>query len=191
MAKRQQSEQARAAKMIRTQLKAAFPHTKFSVTSESFAGGNAVHTSWKDGPTSKQVDEVLNRYQFGSFDGMQDLYEYTNTRDDIPQAKYVHGQRSYSPAAYDAIVPILNSYWGWSLVRATDKYSIVTRESDVFMPGQGMQSHEINRTLQYMSLVCGYCKHGTLPGDKFCPDCGASLDAADAIVAAELAMLPA
>lgn len=98
------SSQAAAAKAIRAELKAAFPTVKFSVKSESFAGGDAVDISWIDGPTRKEVEAITGKYQYGSFDGMQDLYEYTNRRQDIPQSKYVQVSRGYSQAAREAAV---------------------------------------------------------------------------------------
>lgn len=97
--KKQISSQAAAAKAIRTELKAVFPTVKFSVTSESFSMGDAVHISWVDGPTTKQVEAITEKYQYGSFNSMEDLYENTNDRSDIPQTKYVQTSRKFSEAA--------------------------------------------------------------------------------------------
>lgn len=99
------SNQAAAAAAIRTELKAAFPFCKFSVTSESFAGGDSVNISWTDGPTIAQVETISSKYQYGKFNGMDDLYENTNCRDDIPQSKYVSESRSLS----DEIVKIVSN----------------------------------------------------------------------------------
>lgn len=87
------SSQAQCAKAIRQELKENFPETKFSVTSEGFAGGDAVNISWEDGPTTDQVEEITGKYQYGHFDGMIDMYEHSNKRDDIPQAKFVQTRR--------------------------------------------------------------------------------------------------
>lgn len=65
-----------AAKNIRAELKAAFPSVKFSVKSESFAGGNAVDVSWDGLPSRDEVNAIVKKYQHGSFDGMTDCYEY-------------------------------------------------------------------------------------------------------------------
>jgi len=89
------SSHAGAAAAIKAELKAAYPTIKFSVTSESFSMGDAVRIHWNLGPTVKQVEEITNRYQYGSFNGMEDIYEYTNTRKDIPQAKYVTCSRYF------------------------------------------------------------------------------------------------
>lgn len=91
------------AKNIRTELKRAFPGIKFSVTSQCFAGGDSIDVSWVDGPTTEEIDKILNKYEEGSFNGMEDIYEYNN--DQFPEvyggAKYVMGQRSLSETAYN------------------------------------------------------------------------------------------
>ena len=91
------SESAQAAKLIKQELKEKFPAIKFSVTSERFAGGDAVNVSYRNGVPLKEVDDVIGKYQYGHFDGMTDMYEYSNNNDSIPQAKYVHASRNIDP----------------------------------------------------------------------------------------------
>lgn len=93
---RTRSTHAAAAQAIRQDLKKAFPGVKFRVRSSSFSMGNSVDVDWTDGPTGSEVDRIIGRYQYGHFDGMQDLYEYSNRRNDLPQAKFVSGNRSMS-----------------------------------------------------------------------------------------------
>ena len=90
------SNQAAAAAAIRAELKAAYPHVKFSVTSEGFAGGDAVRIHWVDGVTVDKVEAISGKYQYGHFNGMEDIYEYNNRREDIPQAKYISANRDIS-----------------------------------------------------------------------------------------------
>ena len=94
--KKQLSNHAHAAKLIRLDLKEAFPSITFKVKSSSFSGGSSVDIYWSDGPTTSQVDSIVNKYKYGSFDAMQDLYEITNIRKDIPQVKYVLAHRKLS-----------------------------------------------------------------------------------------------
>lgn len=96
MATREKSSHAAAAQAIRQDLKRAWPSVKFQVTSQGYSMGNSVSVRWTDGPTRDEVNRIIGRYQYGHFDGMQDLYESSNRRDDIPQAKYVSGSRSMS-----------------------------------------------------------------------------------------------
>jgi len=89
---------ALCASNIRTELRRAFPAAPFSVRSNSFAGGDSVHVAWTDGPTTAQVQEVTDKYSEGSFDGMQDLYEYRRSAflDAFGGTKYLSVDREYS-----------------------------------------------------------------------------------------------
>ena len=89
------TEHARTAKAIRKELKKNFG-VKFHVKSRDFAGGDDVRIYWTDGPSENEVEKVVNKYQYGSFDGMKDMYEYTNDRKDIAQVKYVLCERTLS-----------------------------------------------------------------------------------------------
>lgn len=64
-----------AAKNIRKELKAAFPGIKFSVRSDA----SAVEISWINGPIMPNVEEIVKKYQYGYYNGMEDLYEYHRT----------------------------------------------------------------------------------------------------------------
>jgi hypothetical protein len=68
------------AKEIRNTLKVAFPQTKFSVRSKSYSGGSSITAFWTDGPTSKQVDAILDRFEGKGFDGMTDCSYYCGRR---------------------------------------------------------------------------------------------------------------
>lgn len=89
--KKELSPHAAAAKAIRTTLKRDYPHLKQSVTSSSYAGGNAVRVHIEDAKPSEidAIDTLCNKHQYGSFDGMTDCYNYDNSNDDLPQVKYV------------------------------------------------------------------------------------------------------
>jgi hypothetical protein len=108
------STHARAAKMIRAELRAAFPGVTFRVRSDSFAGGNSVDVSWTDGPLTDAVNAIVKKYQYGNFNGMEDIYEYSNSRNDIPQAKYVQTHRAMSPETRERIRKDLEAQWGIS-----------------------------------------------------------------------------
>lgn len=58
-----------------------------------------------NGQQRKLIDTELEKYQYGRFNGMEDIYEYSNTREDIPQTKYLsinyHYTADYQQAAYD------------------------------------------------------------------------------------------
>ena len=64
------------AKIIRKDLRAAFPGQKFRVRSSKYAGGSSIRVDWTDGPTTGEVDAIVKRYEGATFDGMRDLKEY-------------------------------------------------------------------------------------------------------------------
>lgn len=113
------SSHAAASSAIKAELNQAFPGIKFSVKSSSFSGGDSVHIDWTDGPKTKEVEEISGKYQYGHFNGMEDIYENTNSRDDIPQAKYVSESRHQSeqvtallPAFAALFSPEQSTDWG-------------------------------------------------------------------------------
>jgi len=103
---KRQTQAANCAGTIKEELKKVFPGVKFSVKSSNFSMGDSVDVSWEDGPTSDLVNDVISKYQYGHFDGMTDMYEYTNRRDDFPQSKYVHGSRQMSKETEAILLPI-------------------------------------------------------------------------------------
>jgi hypothetical protein len=89
------------AKLIRSDLKAAFPAIKFSVRSNSYANGSSIDVRWTDGPTTKEVDAVVGKYQGASFDGMTDLKSYVDHTDERGSqihygSDWVNTSRDYS-----------------------------------------------------------------------------------------------
>lgn len=96
MKTKQKSEHALCAQEIRKLLKKFWPNTKFSVTSESYSMGNSVSINWTDGPTYKSVKELVNMYQYGNFNSMEDCYDITNRDEGIPQVKHVLCSRDIS-----------------------------------------------------------------------------------------------
>lgn len=103
------SSHAGAAAAIKAELTALYPGIKFSCTSDSFSMGDSVHVKWTDGPTDEEVNNVIKKYQYGSFDGMTDMYEYTNSREDIPQSKYVSASRTQSDSLKE-LLPQLETF---------------------------------------------------------------------------------
>jgi hypothetical protein len=90
-----------AAKNVRLELAKAFPGVKFSVKTSRFSGGDSMDVKWIDGPTEKQVGQIVNRYKAGYFDGQTDCYDYRKDHawtDAFGDAKFVSTDREYSPA---------------------------------------------------------------------------------------------
>lgn len=60
---------------IRKHLKQGFPKITFSVRT---TGTSSVNVRWTLGPTTDEVKSVVNRYLYGSFDGMTDSYHFND-----------------------------------------------------------------------------------------------------------------
>lgn len=66
---------AEVAKLMRKQLKKAFPALParfFSVRIDRYAGGSSVDVSWTDGPTVAEVEKVTHAFGSARFEGMSD-----------------------------------------------------------------------------------------------------------------------
>ena len=66
------------AKLIRAELKATFPTIKFSVRKEHFGVLNISFDGTKE--IKKMVDQIADKYECGSFDGMTDSHNYSSKR---------------------------------------------------------------------------------------------------------------
>jgi len=118
------SSHAAAAAMIRKELKSAFPSVKFSVTSDSFAGGDSVDIRWTDGPTTGQVEKFSSKYQYGHFNGMEDIYEYSNRVEGLPQVKYVSTSRTVSEELINRLEIDFKNFYDNADVNDFDHWSI-------------------------------------------------------------------
>ena len=93
---------AAAAKIIRKELK---KHgIQGSVRSSSYSNGSSIQVTLNDPlpATLKAVRGFASDFQYGSFNGMEDIYEFTNNRRDIPQVKYVLVNAEYSDDLIEA-----------------------------------------------------------------------------------------
>jgi len=91
---------------IKAELKNLFPHIRFSVTSSTFSMGDSVDVSWIDAVSAKEIETIISKYQRGYFDGMQDMYIYSNDSN-LPQSKYVRANRRQSEETRAKLIEIL------------------------------------------------------------------------------------
>ena len=88
--KKPASEHAQVAKLIKNELnKQGF---KASARSSSFAGGDDVRVKvegWYSDEIQDKIKGQFAKHQYGHFNGMEDIYEYSNINHDIPQTKYL------------------------------------------------------------------------------------------------------
>lgn len=105
MKKAYKTQAAYVAAIIKNELKAKFPGTKFAVHSTSYAGGNNVRVAYHHAPNTpdtKEIQGVVEKFQSGHFDGMNDTYEYTN-KTSGPTVMYVFVERTYPIAVHQAV----------------------------------------------------------------------------------------
>lgn len=87
--KREPTNQAKAGKLIRGYMKAQ--GIVGTVRGEGFAGGAAVHVYVEDLVTAQYqaLKEFAKNFEYGTFNGMEDIYEYDNVQADLPQVTFV------------------------------------------------------------------------------------------------------
>ncbi len=64
------------ARILREELKIAFPGTKFSVKSSRYVGGSSIIIQYTDGPKQKDVQAITDQFEGAGFDTMQDMKTY-------------------------------------------------------------------------------------------------------------------
>lgn len=110
-----------SATLIRQILRAAFPATKFRVTTGRGAGVSSVHIRWTDGPTPARVDELVQPFSCGHFDGMTDSFNYRQGADRfllidgrtyVRGARHVFTERDISAALANRCIASIAAYWG-------------------------------------------------------------------------------
>lgn len=101
-----------AAKNMRVELRKAFPAVKFSIRKRHFG---SVSINWTDGPTEKEVEDVVSQHKGGYFDGMDDSYKHVRTPFVVVfgGVEYVSAYREHSPALVErAIDKVFAEYAG-------------------------------------------------------------------------------
>ena len=108
------SIQAAAASMIRKQLKANGIKAKVRSSSASMMTAVDVDVFDMMPATVKKIKEYVSQFQYGHFDGMQDMYEYSNRNKDIPQVKYASVNVEYSDELLQDAWDYTRNYYGWN-----------------------------------------------------------------------------
>ena len=86
---KQLSQVAQVAQLIKADLKAM--GIKATAKSSSFSMGDSVRVKIENvaPKLAEELKTKYSQYEYGSFNGMEDIYEMNNCRDDIPQTKYL------------------------------------------------------------------------------------------------------
>lgn len=110
---RQLTEAAKVAAQIRKHLKANGVPCK--VSSSNYSGGNSVRVLLFDPlpATRQQVEAYTAKFEYGTFNGMDDSYNYDNVRDDIPQVRFLFVNAEYSDDMRQACWEWLITYYNF------------------------------------------------------------------------------
>lgn len=91
---------AQTTRTIKKHLKEIFG-INAKVSSKSYAGGSSIRIKYRGGCNPELVEKALTGIEYGSFDGMQDLYEYNKSEfmikgERLQQFKYAFVTREIS-----------------------------------------------------------------------------------------------
>jgi hypothetical protein len=143
------------AKLIRETLKeqfsAEYPDTKFSVRSSSYSGGASINVSYTDGPSDKEVKEVVGGYAGSTFNGMIDLKEYKSSKaEDGTEvhygSDYVFVRREISDNKREDYMKELAGMLGVSEV---DPNRLYETPSEIYMMRDKYRDQIGNRSIRY------------------------------------------
>ena len=83
------------------------------VNADSYAGGSSVNIYVQDLPPNRleELENYAGQFEYGHFDGMIDLYEYSNVREDIPQVRFVFVNNEISAEMRQRIWDFLRGYY--------------------------------------------------------------------------------
>jgi len=136
MGSRQLSGAALTAKMIKKRLTALYPSVKFSVKSDVFSMGNSVDIRWTDGPMQETINAITKQYQYGSFDAMHDMYNYTRIDASLgcEGSKYVQCHRTISDKHKEMLAAKALEHYGKLDPNDNSYYSKISEIEKMFFP---------------------------------------------------------
>lgn len=96
------STHAAAAKALRAEIK-KLGITGAKVKSSIYAGGSSIYVEVGDVAPEpyRKLKEIAQKYQQGSYNSMEDYYDYSNTNDNLPQVKYVNCSNHFTDELLD------------------------------------------------------------------------------------------
>jgi hypothetical protein len=88
---------------IRKELKLNFPSVKFSVRKDHY---DCISIEWNDGPTTSEVDKILNKFEDHANDVTGDFRDYSpsNFNKVFGGSKYVFSRRNKSPETENVLI---------------------------------------------------------------------------------------
>jgi hypothetical protein len=162
MSEARRIDTAEGAKLIRAELKRAYPAVTFSVRIHRYSGGSSTRVEWIDGPTTKEVESLVGWYQGSSFDGMIDLRSYHDSELNGEAVyfsnNHVFCTREYSPDFMRRVCGEVCKDWGVnytdSLVKVSDYDGRGYMDSNIYVKNASEYLDRlVGRVIQDISLV--------------------------------------
>lgn len=115
------------------------------VTSKNYSMGDSVTVRLVDQVPAvyQKVKEYCAQYEYGSFDGMQDLYEYDNVNRAIPQTKYLFVNNDLGEELQQKIWDFARDYYEVLAALPAD----VTKVYNIYVPQLGRYAGNVPREL--------------------------------------------
>jgi hypothetical protein len=157
------------AKKIRAALKVAYPGVKFSVRTDVYSMGSSVNVSWTDLPLTEEVEKVVNQFQSGSFNGMDDYYEtsgYVMDGKRYVGAKYLFCSRKLSEERKQLIKDWMKENYyeieenSYEYFHHFNKAELKMIESEVKQPEQVEEIEVVNNDSLTVELIHNEEKNG-------------------------------
>lgn len=135
------------AKLVRVALKGAFPGVKFSVRSDSYAGGASIDVRWTDGPTQREVQQLCDLWRGATFDGMTDMKSYHSTllttdngfEEVSLGADFIFAKREHSPEFRAALLAEIAKAAGRDEIGMYDDADVYVNSEGRAVPCSGLQ----------------------------------------------------
>ena len=141
---------AETARLIRKELKAKFPGTKFSVRSETYSGGASINVRYNGaggGPIGEDVDAVAKFFQGGGFDGMIDM-AYSKYHYMLPDGTFIKGYSS-------GTVGSMGVHEGWRNEMPEGAVEVRFGADFVFVTDEGPPRHRENCEWSHLAWCPG------------------------------------
>lgn len=141
------------AKIARRELKQAFGKSvKFSVRTDTYAGGSSSRVTWEDGPTERAVEKIIGHLHGATFDGMTDMKSYhTSTEYDTAGQEhevsygndFIFASRTLTDQAMDRALAVATKLNPWRSFRPDFADETIAHDNLAFAPAPNTDPDDV------------------------------------------------
>ena len=152
---------AETAKIVRDELKNAFPSIKFSVRSRTYSMGASIDVKWTNGPTEADVQHIVKHYEGAAFDSSQDLKTYHENTYNGERvhfgADYIHTERLYSVKALQEVASAYCHQYSYTVPTVKqssyDGSAYIPNEEDIILDTGRYLAQEVARAAAQVDMT--------------------------------------